>query len=114
MCLTRGSRNTRAVSTLERLGPAVLNGGASTLIAVIMLSDSKSHVFVSYFKVGGKMCKIKFANRKAISLLVGVYGDKKLLMRVFNLCRMCASASLFNQYDFWWFGNESTNLWHAN
>lgn len=46
-----GTRDERMRSTLKKIGPAVFNGGFSTLIAVLMLANSKSHVFVSYFKV---------------------------------------------------------------
>jgi hypothetical protein len=46
-----GSKNDRIVSTLTSIGPAVFNGGISTLIAIIMLVSSESHVFISYFKV---------------------------------------------------------------
>ena len=33
------------------MGPAVLNGGVSTLIAFILLVSSDSHVFSSFFKI---------------------------------------------------------------
>ena len=33
------------------MGPAVLNGGVSTLIAFILLVSSDSHVFTSFFKI---------------------------------------------------------------
>eukprot|EP00095_Tigriopus_kingsejongensis_P003657 maker-scaffold11_size778918-snap-gene-1.12 protein:Tk03657 transcript:maker-scaffold11_size778918-snap-gene-1.12-mRNA-1 annotation:"hypothetical protein DAPPUDRAFT_306990" len=49
--LQSGSKNERMRSTLRKIGPAVFNGGISTLIAVLMLMNSKSHVFISYFKV---------------------------------------------------------------
>ena len=39
------------VAALTSIGPAVFNGGISTLIAIIMLISSQSHVFISYFKV---------------------------------------------------------------
>lgn len=42
-------------TTLVKIGPAVLNGGTSTLIAVVMLSNSQSHVFVAFFKVTWKL-----------------------------------------------------------
>ena len=47
----RGNRDTRARATLKKMGPAVFNGGISTLIAVLMLMNSRSYVFVAYFKV---------------------------------------------------------------
>ena len=36
---------------LVDMGPAVLNGGLSTLIAFILLLSSDSHVFSSFFKI---------------------------------------------------------------
>ena len=47
----KGSKEERMRSTLVSIGPAVLNGGISTLIGIIMLITSESHVFISYFKV---------------------------------------------------------------
>ena len=38
-------------SLLVDMGPAVLNGGLSTLIAFILLLSSDSHVFSSFFKI---------------------------------------------------------------
>jgi len=46
-----GKRSDRAREALRRIGPAVFNGGFSTFLAVIMLATSKSHVFLSFFKV---------------------------------------------------------------
>ena len=34
-----------------KVGPAVFNGGLSTLLAFILLSTSRSYVFLSFFKV---------------------------------------------------------------
>merc|ERR1739844_268373 len=45
------TREDRMVAALTSIGPAVFNGGISTLIAIIMLISSQSHVFISYFKV---------------------------------------------------------------
>ena len=33
------------------MGPAVINGGITTFLAVILLCDSKSHAFITFFKV---------------------------------------------------------------
>ena len=44
-------RDSRMRGTLEEMGPAVLNGGLSTLIAVVVLSGSDSHVFQAFFKI---------------------------------------------------------------
>ncbi|XP_066977842.1 LOW QUALITY PROTEIN: patched domain-containing protein 3-like [Macrobrachium rosenbergii] len=46
-----GSRNTRASETIETIGPAVLSGGFSTVLSFIFLSNSGSHVFLTFFKV---------------------------------------------------------------
>ena len=37
--------------TLTEIGPAVFNGGLSTLLAILMLVNSKSYVFITFFKV---------------------------------------------------------------
>ncbi len=37
--------------TLLNMGPAVMNGGISTFIAFILLAQSQSHVFITFFKI---------------------------------------------------------------
>ena len=39
------------VATLENIGPAVLNGGVSTMLAFVLLANSQSYVFITFFKV---------------------------------------------------------------
>ena len=39
------------VATLENIAPAVLNGGVSTMLAFVLLANSKSYVFLTFFKV---------------------------------------------------------------
>ena len=39
------------VATMENIGPAVLNGGVSTMLAFVLLANSKSYVFITFFKV---------------------------------------------------------------
>jgi len=46
-----GSRVSRAKQALGNIGPAVLNGGFSTFLAIILLANSESHAFKSFFKV---------------------------------------------------------------
>jgi hypothetical protein len=41
----------RAQSTLTTIGPAVVNGGLTTFLALLLLGFSQSHVFVTFFKV---------------------------------------------------------------
>merc|ERR1712038_265976 len=47
---SRGTREERSVETLVTIGPAVLNGGVTTFIALILLIFSSSHVFVTFFR----------------------------------------------------------------
>ena len=51
-----GDRNQRIISTLVKIGPAVLNGGLSTLLAFILLAFSKSYIFLSFFKIFFLIC----------------------------------------------------------
>ncbi len=44
-------RSERAQLALSNIGPAVLNGGFSTFLSFILLADSNSHVFETFFKV---------------------------------------------------------------
>ena len=53
--LFAGSRKERTVLTVQNIGPAVLNGGFSTFLALALLATSKSHVFSSFFKVSFKV-----------------------------------------------------------
>merc|ERR550532_1381644 len=46
-----GSRKERVREALADIGPAVFNGGFSTFLAFILLANSKSHVFSTFFKV---------------------------------------------------------------
>ena len=47
----KGSKSERAVSAVEAIGPAVLNGGVTTFLALVLLSGSTSHTFLTFFKV---------------------------------------------------------------
>ena len=49
--LDLGTRRERAAKALENMGPAVLNGGFSTFLSFILLANSNSHVFETFFKV---------------------------------------------------------------
>ncbi|CAB3372797.1 Hypothetical predicted protein [Cloeon dipterum] len=53
-----GSREERAIKTVKQIGPAVFNGGFSTFLAFILLADSDSHVFSTYFKVTTPLLKL--------------------------------------------------------
>ena len=46
-----GTKDERLVATLTNIGPAVFNGGVSTFLAFILLASSKSHVFITFFKI---------------------------------------------------------------
>merc|ERR1712025_339685 len=46
----------RVAQTFTKIGPAVLNGGMSTLLAFILLSTSESYVCLSFFKIFFLIC----------------------------------------------------------
>ena len=46
-----GTRLERARKSLRYMGPAVLKGGFSTFLSFILLANSNSHVFETFFKV---------------------------------------------------------------
>ena len=41
----------RAGAALVDIGPAILNGGVTTFLALVLLSSASSHVFRVFFKV---------------------------------------------------------------
>merc|ERR1719347_2538056 len=47
----KGDKAERVMYVMENIAPAVLNGGFSSLLALSLLVTSKSHVFVSFFKI---------------------------------------------------------------
>lgn len=49
--IQKGTRTQRAAKTLKEMGAAVFNGGFSTFLAFVMVSTSKSYVFLTFFKV---------------------------------------------------------------
>ena len=49
-------RDQRVSLSLTKVGPAVLNGGLSTLLAFILLSSSESYVCLSFFKIFFLIC----------------------------------------------------------
>jgi predicted RND superfamily exporter protein len=51
-----GSREERIIHTLTTVGPAVFNGGLSTFLAFVLLSTSRSYVFLSFFKIFFLIC----------------------------------------------------------
>ena len=46
-----GSKLERAQLSLTSMGPAIVNGGITTFLALLLLGFSQSHVFVTFFKV---------------------------------------------------------------
>lgn len=55
-----GTRDERARATVGRIGPAVLNGGFSTFLSFVFLSNSSSHVFLTFFKVSRIKGRFRF------------------------------------------------------
>ena len=52
----RGKRHEKVVFVMENIAPAVLNGGFSSILALSLLVTSRSHVFVSFFKIFFMIC----------------------------------------------------------
>ncbi|XP_066996697.1 patched domain-containing protein 3 isoform X3 [Anabrus simplex] len=46
-----GTRKERALKTVEDIGPAIMSGGTATLLALVVLANSESYIFVSFFKI---------------------------------------------------------------
>ena len=49
--VSKGNREERAVNSLKSMGPAIINGGITTFLALVLLGFSQSHVFITFFKV---------------------------------------------------------------
>ena len=45
-----GTKIERAKNSLLTIGPAVMNGGMTTFLSVIMLCGSESHLFITFWK----------------------------------------------------------------
>merc|ERR1711915_732265 len=46
-----GNRKEKVEDALIKIGPAVLNGGITTFLALVLLGASTSHIFITFFKV---------------------------------------------------------------
>jgi len=46
----------RVLYIMENIAPAVMNGGFSSMLALSLLVTSKSHIFVSFFKIFFMIC----------------------------------------------------------
>jgi hypothetical protein len=49
--LCAGTRNQKAYKAIEDIGPAVLQGGFSTFLALVPLAFTDSHLFQAFFRV---------------------------------------------------------------
>lgn len=77
--VSSGSRLERAQKSLQKIGPAVINGGATTFLAVALLCDSKSHAFITFFKVF--FLTVLFGLYHAIILLPVILSFENLFRR---------------------------------
>jgi len=48
---TEGDNEERVYKSLTEIGPSVIHGAISTFLAVIVLSGSKSYIFVVFYKI---------------------------------------------------------------
>jgi predicted RND superfamily exporter protein len=51
-----GTKDERVLYIMENIAPAVMNGGFSSMLALSLLVTSKSHIFVSFFKIFFMIC----------------------------------------------------------
>ena len=56
-----GSRNQKAYKAIEDIGPAVLQGGFSTFLALLPLAFTDSHLFQAFFKVNLTFLPLKYS-----------------------------------------------------
>ena len=49
--LSKGSKVERTIHGFTEIGPAIIHGGVTTLLALVFLGISKSHTFKTFFKV---------------------------------------------------------------
>lgn len=49
--MVNGTKDERTRRTVSLIGPAVVHGGFSTFLAFVLLSNSNSYVFITFFKV---------------------------------------------------------------
>ena len=47
----QGTKSERASKALVTMGPAILNGGTTTVLALSLLGFSKSYAYIVFFKV---------------------------------------------------------------
>ena len=71
-------------SALSQVGPAVLNGGLSTLLAFILLSASESYVCLSFFKIFFLICIFGLFNGLiALPVILVVVGPVPQVVEIF-------------------------------
>lgn len=51
MTISEPDGNKRALMTVEEIGGAVIQGGASTLLAIVLLATSDAYTFQTFFKI---------------------------------------------------------------
>merc|ERR1712013_367033 len=88
---SHGDRNQRMIMTMTKIGPAVLNGGMSTLLAFSLLYTSQSYVFLSFFKIFFLICILGlFHGLLVLPVLLSLIGplpnSKQVLMGIFSHC----------------------------
>lgn len=62
LLMSEGSRSDRAQATVLHIGPAVLNGGISTILAMSMLANSDAYTFKAFFKVTHYLYSMLYEN----------------------------------------------------
>ena len=84
--------------SLTKVGPAVLNGGLSTLLAFILLSSSESYVCLSFFKIFFLICIFGLYNGLvALPVILSIAGPVpqvtiNIWLMYINVCRYCEDS----------------------
>lgn len=51
LMIQQGTRTERAMETIMQIGAAILYGGGSSLLALVMLANSEAYSFIAFFRV---------------------------------------------------------------
>lgn len=76
-----GSRAGRAEYAVRSIGPAVLNGGFSTFLAILLLANSQSHAFKSFFKVCTHVIS-RISHEQTVSIFWAVFMKRVIYLKL--------------------------------
>ena len=93
--------------TMTKIGPAVLNGGVSTLLAFSLLYTSQSYVFLSFFKIFFLICILGlFHGLLVLPVLLSLVGplpnSKQVQPQSFHMFYFLPKGSCRSVFTLWW------------